>query len=180
MNNDNMISSVEEIDIEAINIQSLPSLFVLKRDELPEVSSVYFVVNQDNDVEYIGRTKNLRKRWKAHHLLNLLGKDNSLRIAWLKVDNQSLLSEIEKTLIKRFNPNFNRVVKEVKEVRVDCRYLLKEETLMELSFLAVTLGYSSGIRGEVFEMLDAIASGELVVIPKKYLRKRSRKEKRDF
>ncbi len=59
--------------------------------------------------------------------------------------------------------------------KVSAHFRIDEETPSELSRIAVTLGYIYGSGGAVGEMLDAIASGELLIIPKENWEKIYRK-----
>lgn len=59
--------------------------------------------------------------------------------------------------------------------KVSSHFRVDERTPDELSRIAVTLGYIYGSGGAVGEMLDAIASGNLIVIPKENWEKISRK-----
>lgn len=103
------------IDPEAIKPDSLPSVSLSCRSSLPEVPCIYFVMISQGIIQYIGRTNNLRRRWQQHHRLGQLEKYQQVKIAWLLVNDGSLLPEIEKALIKRFKPYLNQSVVEGKE-----------------------------------------------------------------
>lgn len=95
---------------ETINPFALASLPLADRGQLPSVSAIYFVL-KDDQVLYIGETSNLYQRWLAHHRWNQLqAKAEQVRIAWLECSKISLLSEIEKALIKHFQPSLNNSV----------------------------------------------------------------------
>lgn len=74
---------------------------------LPKVPAIYFVL-EDEEIVYIGQTKNLVSRWRGHHiaasLANLTGK---ISIAWLQCDNTKLLKVLEDTLLATVQPRLN-------------------------------------------------------------------------
>lgn len=59
--------------------------------------------------------------------------------------------------------------------KISSHFRVDEITPNELSRIAVTLGYIYGNGGAVGEMLDAIAKGELLIVPKENWEKVSRK-----
>ena len=76
---------------------------------LPIVPAIYLVVI-DNEVIYVGQTKNLRSRWSSHHLLKEikeLNQTDCVKIAWLTCDDLNLLTSLEKVLIGSLNPTLN-------------------------------------------------------------------------
>lgn len=54
---------------ESINILNLPSLPLKSRKDLPNCQGIYFVISSQGIIQYIGYTKNLKKRWQQHHRL---------------------------------------------------------------------------------------------------------------
>lgn len=102
------------MNVESVNIQTLPSLPLPDRRSLPDCVAVYFVLNPNNEILYIGRAKNLAQRWDNHHRLSqLLEMGDDIRVAWLECSEPTLLSQIEAALIKHFQPylNYNPQVK---------------------------------------------------------------------
>ena len=51
------------------SILNLPKVALEVKQLLPEYSGIYYVLDEVNTVWYIGKAKNIRKRWqgKAHH-----------------------------------------------------------------------------------------------------------------
>jgi DNA-binding Xre family transcriptional regulator len=92
---------------ESIDFSVLPSLCLTRRSELPEVPAIYFAINSLDQIQYIGRSQNLRQRWLSHHRQFQLQAIDSVRIAWLRCDDVSLLAEIEAALIEWFEPPLN-------------------------------------------------------------------------
>jgi excinuclease UvrABC nuclease subunit len=91
----------------SIDLAALPSLYLSHRTELPEVSAIYFVIDSLNQIQYIGRSRNLKNRWHSHHRQFQLEAIESVRIAWLQCDDVSFLGEIEAALIEWFAPPLN-------------------------------------------------------------------------
>ncbi len=102
-----MSNSSFNFEPESINLSTLASVLFEERSQLPESSGVYFVVDDKGIVKYIGRAKNLNFRWIQHHRIPQLKAMDSIKIAYLVVDDLSLLKEIEKALIEWFNPELN-------------------------------------------------------------------------
>jgi hypothetical protein len=95
------------IEPSSINLSSLPSVSLKLRSQLPEAVCIYFVVDSQNQIQYIGRSTNLRKRWLSHHRVNQLESIDGIRIIYLIIDSVELLPEIEKALIEWFSPPLN-------------------------------------------------------------------------
>ena len=92
---------------ESIDFSVLPSLCLTRRVELPETAAIYFAIDSLDEIQYIGRSQNLRQRWASHHRQFQLQAIDSVRIAWLQCDDVSLLAEIEAALIEWFEPPLN-------------------------------------------------------------------------
>lgn len=93
-----------------INLNDLPCVPLNKKKELPTVAGIYFAIDAQGKVQYIGRTKNLKNRWTRHHRESQLNELTNIKIAYLEISEISLLSEIERALIKWFKPFLNRKV----------------------------------------------------------------------
>jgi excinuclease UvrABC nuclease subunit len=78
-----------------------------KKDQLPNVAAIYFVLDAAKDVLYIGRSKSLCFRWQSHHHYARFESLPDIRIAWLTVSDMTLLPDIEKALIAHFQPPLN-------------------------------------------------------------------------
>ena len=80
---------------------SVPSVRVTERSQLPSEPAVYFVFTPDNRVLYIGRSNNLRRRWNSHHIYQkAIDASVDSRIGWFSIDDSldSELSNIEQEL----------------------------------------------------------------------------------
>ncbi|MGB7088134.1 MAG: GIY-YIG nuclease family protein [Phormidesmis sp.] len=75
---------------------------------LPAVSAIYRVWHCDH-VVYVGQTKNLRERWKNHHILPKLlvhyGVD--WRLDWIEI-SPLYLNRAEAFAYRHFRPVLNR------------------------------------------------------------------------
>lgn len=90
-----------------LDLRSLPSVSFVERKYLPCSSGIYLVIRK-NEVLYIGKSANIRDRWKSHHQSSLVEEFD--RIAWWELPKESL-NEAELRLIERFNPclNINKI-----------------------------------------------------------------------
>ena len=120
-----------------ITPSALPSLPLNERRDLPDTAAIYFVLT-GTAVLYIGQSVSLWQRWLAHHRLSQLNEYGCCRIAWMQVDDVSLLDGIERACIAHFNPLLNdqdtadgRAVKEGEEwvnVRISAEMKVRIET----------------------------------------------------
>ena len=94
------------ISPEAIDLNSLPSVELESKSELPEQSAIYFAIDSQGAIQYIGRSSNLKNRWINHHRFNQLKSLGGVRIAYLFLD-LDLLPSVEKALIEWFKPALN-------------------------------------------------------------------------
>jgi excinuclease UvrABC nuclease subunit len=63
---------------------------------------IYFLVNQDDEIEYVGQTVNLFSRLQTHERLKSYHK-----VSFLPVKDAKLLNVIEMHYIEYFNPRLN-------------------------------------------------------------------------
>ena len=96
------------IDPKNIQVLQLPGVVLSQKKFLPKISSIYFVISNSKEIIYIGKAKNLYRRWGDHHLFERLKCQENITIAWLSVQNSDLLFEIETAMIKHFQPVFNK------------------------------------------------------------------------
>jgi len=81
----------------------LPFVAVEDRKRLPKTPSIYFAINSQGSIQYIGKSMNPCQRWANHHRL---GQVQECRIAYLICD-AALLNEVEQALIEYFAPPLN-------------------------------------------------------------------------
>lgn len=97
------------INPQTIDLMNLPSVPLEMKFQLPQTAGIYFAIDSSNKVQYIGKAKNLRKRWTNHNKFWEIKILNGVRLAWLEISEESQLSLSEKELIKYFNPPLNRI-----------------------------------------------------------------------
>jgi hypothetical protein len=106
-----------------VNPLVLPSVTLSERDTLPEVSGIYFAIDSENTIQYIGRTVNVLNRWKNHHRTKQLQNIATVRVAYLTIDDVTLLDMVENTLIDYFQPklNFTRIEYDTRQQRANLK-----------------------------------------------------------
>ncbi len=95
------------IDPQQIDPHQLPSIPLAERSQLPEISGIYFAIDNTKNIQYIGRSQNLNHRWTNHHRLKQLQAIKDVRVAYVEIDAVEYLSEIEQILIEKFEPLLN-------------------------------------------------------------------------
>ena len=88
------------------NPDTFPWVKLEDRAQLPEIRACYFVLHGDQ-VLYIGRTKDLKKRWVSHHILRNYKLPDSIKIAWYEAQPNWSLEKMERSLIKDYKPTIN-------------------------------------------------------------------------
>lgn len=98
------------INPKSISPYTLPSCLLEARENFPEISCIYFAIDSSGQIQYVGRAVNLRNRWRKahHHRTNELEKIGNIKIAWLEIEDSSLLFSIEAICIKQFKPLLNK------------------------------------------------------------------------
>ena len=118
----------------------LPCVDLTQLELLPTCSAVYFAIDSQNRVLYVGLSLNLAERWKTHHRLHQLKEihENSLvRIAWL-VWTEEDLSTAEKYFINRYQPLLNGT--KVKIPKTIPSEIILRELLEQIRLLTVVIG----------------------------------------
>ena len=90
-----------------LKLDTLPWLPLEARSAFPRQPAIYFAIDSEGTVQYIGRSINPRIRWSGHHRFSDLQRLGGIRIAYLFVD-ADLLPAVEESLISWFNPPLNR------------------------------------------------------------------------
>jgi hypothetical protein len=92
-----------------LDIKTLPFIQLADSkttNDLPPIACVYFIINSDGKVFYIGKAINLFNRWQRHNHKKRALNDSSLSLAWLELAPQDL-TIIEALMIQRFSPEWN-------------------------------------------------------------------------
>lgn len=93
-------------DPQTIPLLTLPSVAFDNRKALPTYAAIYFVLNAQGTVLYIGQTQCLFQRWQGHFFARFRAHHAS-RIAWLVMSDDTLLKPVEKACIAYFDPLCN-------------------------------------------------------------------------
>jgi hypothetical protein len=96
----------------------LTSVLLAERKQLPDCAAIYFAIDSNNRVLYVGKAKNLAARWRNHHRIHKLeeiDQEFSVRLAW-QAWNEEDLGEAERSPIKRFQPLLNNTQVEIPTV----------------------------------------------------------------
>ncbi len=117
-------------------ILQLPKMTLQAKQLLPEYSGIYYVLDESNNVWYIGQAKNIRKRWqgKSHHRIYQLEaqKKKHFTIYYEQVA-ESQLDSIEKQRVENYHPHLNSSPVKTKKVR-PAETLLRETIAMIADF----------------------------------------------
>ncbi len=97
------------INPSTINPLTLPSVALEERSQLPITPCIYFAIDSEGVVQYIGRAENLKQRWVSHHRYEYLKLCSQVKISYLQIDDIVFLPEIEAALIRHFDPPINRM-----------------------------------------------------------------------
>ncbi|MBD1852996.1 GIY-YIG nuclease family protein [Cyanobacteria bacterium FACHB-502] len=104
----------------ALQLTKLPNLPLPQREHLPACPAVYFALDSNDRVLYIGKAKNLWSRWQNHHRLEqltYLHKRAPVRLCWLDLsDRIEQLDAEESYYIELYRPLLNRTKVPVKKV----------------------------------------------------------------
>ncbi len=95
-------------NLKAVKPHTLPSVPLNNKQNLPNVSCIYFVMDGET-VVYVGKTIALYERWRQHHRYENFKQIPDARIAWLEVSDRSQLLEIERAAIANFQPSLNQI-----------------------------------------------------------------------
>lgn len=89
-----------------LDVAALPSVALKDRRSLPETPCIYFAIDGQGRIKYVGKSVNPRQRWLQHHRLSDLTPLNGVRIAYLSTD-ADLLDSVEAALIESLDPPLN-------------------------------------------------------------------------
>src|SRR5918911_859874 len=96
---------------EDIDLTALPSVPLGETHDLPTSPGIYFALIESGEVLYVGMGESLRQRWqKRHHRRKQLEEAGNIHLAWLTIDDPSLLYSVEKALIDYLDPPLNRTL----------------------------------------------------------------------
>lgn len=102
----NLLNSRLPAYLEWKSLLTLPAVPIDKRKGLPQSCCVYFVLNVQGCVLYVGQTNNLARRWYRHEQMPQFQAYQATHLAWLPLDGL-LLNAIEATFIAALKPPCN-------------------------------------------------------------------------
>ena len=100
----------------AVKPTLLPFIRLDNLEKLPEIAAIYFVLNDKEEVLYIGKTENIKQKWSSYGKQELLKATRNVIITYFPVASVDSLNQIETTLIKWFKPEYNVIGKN------DCQF----------------------------------------------------------
>lgn len=122
-------------------ILQLPHVLLKSKELLPEDSGIYYVIDENKLIWYIGKAKNIKTRWdgKTHHRILQLGsqKRKVFHIYYEKIPPDQL-TQVEKARIEKYKPQLNGSKVTKKTIR-PAETLLRE-TLNALSEYIIIIG----------------------------------------
>lgn len=147
------------IDPKALDISSLPSVYLESKSELPRKSAIYFAIDSQGNIQYIGRSSDIKQRWIQHHRFSQLTSIGNIRIAYLCMD-ADILPSVEKALIEWFQPFLNGCSSE--DVEVGIAFKIKDSFRTKANIAAQILRKS--VTQICIEALEkAIAKADLII-----------------
>ena len=87
---------------------ALPFVLLEHRSQLPKTPCIYFAINSQDEIQYIGQSTNPRRRWRNHSKGIDLALMGDIRIAYIGC-HRDLLCDVEKALVAWFDPPLNTV-----------------------------------------------------------------------
>lgn len=101
-----------------IDLLALPSLHLDDKKHLPQCPGVYFAIDSNDKVQYIGISQDIKARWSQHHRENQLNGIGQIKIAYLEISELDMLRDVETALINWFTPPLNNSrVHRIKELQ---------------------------------------------------------------
>ncbi|MGB3206984.1 MAG: GIY-YIG nuclease family protein, partial [Crinalium sp.] len=131
-------------------ILELPNVPLQAKQLLPEYSGIYYVLDETNNVWYIGKSKNIQKRWqgKAHHRIYQLSAQKKKHFTiYYELVSSSQLDSVEKQRIEKYHPHLNSSPVKTKQVRPS--ETLLRETLAGMADFVFLLGVEPSRQGMV-------------------------------
>ena len=128
---------------DSFQLDKLPCVEFLKQDQLPETAGIYFAVDKNQKIWYIGKAQNLRSRWLGHHRydqLKEINKKNNIKLLWYSCENnENNLTHLEIYFIDTYHPVLNTTKVEAKKITP--AELELRNTLVKIGKYIVVFGY---------------------------------------
>lgn len=102
------------LDPESIDIYSLPWLPIELHLTFPNATAIYFAIDSEERLQYLGKTLSLKYRWRQHHKYQALVESDVKKVAFYFPNfyqstsiKRSELARLEKGCIAWFKPPLN-------------------------------------------------------------------------
>lgn len=129
--------------IDNFNLDDLPAVELLEKEKLPAVAGIYFAVDKNNQLWYIGKAQNINKKWTNHHRyyqLEKINKKNPILLKWYGCENdENILSQLENYFIEYFFPALNQT--KIKSKNITPAEISLRKTLAKISKYVIIYGY---------------------------------------
>lgn len=144
------------INPEEVKVDNLPYVLLKNKKRLPQKSGVYFVLDFESTIHYIGQSRNIFKRWKSHHKKYEVQNYRDVKIAYLLIKDTKLLVRTEREMINYFNPPLNgtcEIKEELKRVRKGVTLNTKIWSLIEMKANNQHISVNRYFENLLFDML---------------------------
>jgi predicted GIY-YIG superfamily endonuclease len=138
-------------------IQRLHHVSLKSRGLLPEQSGIYYVLDKNFVIWYIGKAKNLRSRWvgESHHRFDQFKKQRKQQfVIYYEIVAESQLDAVEQQRIEQYNPQLNRT--KVKTQKPRPAETLLRETLTLIAPYSFVLGVEPPRKQETKLIEDSV------------------------
>jgi hypothetical protein len=105
------------VDPRVVNIKELPWMPLTSKASFACKPCVYFVLNKENQVVYVGKAQNSKARWQNHEKTKSLAPAENFRIAFFFADKE-LIHFYEAFFIKKFSPVLNKTIVGTSEINL--------------------------------------------------------------
>jgi hypothetical protein len=136
----------------SLQLAALPNLSIQHLDRLPDCPAIYFAIDDQGRVLYVGQAKNLANRWRGqgHHRteqLKRIHRRHPVTLAWLDCADccdapperlRQRLKELEDQYIEEFQPLLNGT--EVPAAKVISAETVLQQSLEKIAKYAVIFG----------------------------------------
>ncbi|NEQ29253.1 MAG: GIY-YIG nuclease family protein [Microcoleus sp. SIO2G3] len=126
----------------ALDFAKLPFVLLPQRDRLPCCAAIYFAIDSNDRILYVGQASNLHSRWQGHHRLDQLlriHKRTPVRLHWLDCrDRLGELDAIEAFYIQHYHPLLNRT--QVPAKKIVPAEAAMQETLLKIAKYSIIFG----------------------------------------
>ena len=128
-------------DLTLKEITELPHIAYINKQELPKVKAIYFILDSESTLVYIGQTKNLRDRFNLHHRVKDFIDMPICSIHFLELKETDNAKHLEKRCIAFYEPYLNN--KGLKGKRASKKYPINLNVEKELyDLIKEKAGYS--------------------------------------